>query len=371
MLRRRWSSRWFGCMLWLLSPIGLGAEADGLAGAIDSRHRGICWVGGRSPVTAAQFEMLRSKRIEWISQTPFGWQRAIDEPRLDTNVERSAQGHGILWGESDEGIRRTTALAKSHGIKTLLKPHIWLTPQSGQWRGLIAMQNATDWQIWFANYERFILHYAELAEAEGIEALSIGTELHETVRQRSSDWRQLIGKIRRVYSGQLTYSANFNREFAEVPFWDLLDFIGIQAYFPLASAAEPSIGELLQGWLPHVKAIEAVQRRYQKPVVFTEVGYRSVRHTAREPWVWPDRYDIDSTTVSNEAQARAFEAMFQMFWRRPWFAGTYVWKWYPTVNGHEYYSSNAQSPSISAFHSIDFTPQGKPAEQVISDWYAR
>ena len=48
------------------------------------------------------------------------------------------------------------------------------------WRGEISMQSEEDWQKWFANYEQFILHYAQLAQEEGIEMLCIGTELHRT-----------------------------------------------------------------------------------------------------------------------------------------------------------------------------------------------
>ena len=49
-----------------------------------------------------------------------------------------------------------------------------------------------------------------------------------------------------------------------------------------------------------------------KPVLFTEVGYRSTADSAVEPWIW--RSDAP---VNNELQATLYEAMFQTFWHQP------------------------------------------------------
>ena len=107
-----------------------------------------------------------------------------------------------------------------------------------------------------------------------IEALAIGTELHRTTVERDADWRRLIAKIRTIYSGDLTYAANWWREYEEIRFWDVLDFIGIQAYFPLTDSESPTLEQLTEGWAQHLAPIEAIQKRFGKPVLFTEIGYK-------------------------------------------------------------------------------------------------
>jgi hypothetical protein len=314
------------------------------------KFKGVSWVAGDS-VTLEQLMQLRKYNVNWIAQTPFGWQKEYNEPEI-----RMSHGNRGYWGERDHGLIHTTELAKEAGLKTLLKPHIWLMNRdNGKWLGDIEMQSEEEWQQWFANYSAFILHYARLAEKQNIEALCIGTELYLTAVKREQDWRKLIREIRKVYAGQLTYAANWYKEYEEIKFWDELDFIGVQAYFPLSTKNEPSLSEIKEGWKKHLTAIHTLQATYNKPIVFTEVGYKSTPDATIEPWKWPDR-NWQQMQVSENTQAIAYEAMFQQFWRQPWFGGTFIWKWYPRLR------ENRRD-------HLDFTPQNKPAGDVMAKWY--
>jgi hypothetical protein len=330
---------------------GLGAAPPPGSAVVD-KHRGVSWVAGHEPVNAADFARLVDANVAWIAQTPFGWQR--DERSPDLRLVTSGR---VYWGETDEGLEVTARLARQHGIATLLKPHVWLTrPSEGVWRGDIGMDSDAEWALWFASYRRFALHYAELAERLEMPAFCIGTELHRTVRERPDDWRRLIAEIRGVYSGQLAYAANWNREVEEVPFWDALDLIGVQGYFPLATAAVPTVEELEAAWRPHVAKLEALAARHGRPVLFTEIGYVSRPGATAEPWLWPDRQGEKSEPAGLATQAQAYEAFFRVLWDRPWVAGAYFWKWYP-------------NPAASGPAGADYTPQGKPAEEVLARWY--
>lgn len=329
------------------------------------KHRGICWVGGRQEVTIEELEKVADLGVNWISQTPFGWQRGHDNPDIGNQIG-STQG---WWGERDEGLRTTTQLAKQLGIKTILKPHIWLRDEEGKWRGEIQMKTEEDWQIWFQNYETFILHYAQLAEEEGIEMLCIGTELHRTCTEREMDWRKLIAKIRTMYSGQLTYAANFADEYEDVAFWDDLDMIGIQGYFPVAKHNNPSLSEIKASWNKHIDELKAFSDRFQKPILFTEIGYKSTKDAGIEPWQWPQRLAREKRELlfSEQTQADLYEGMFSSLFDKDFIAGFHLWKWYPY---HEervkwFKSRNPESPYLD----IDFTPQGKQAEAVMAKWY--
>ncbi|AKQ45946.1 hypothetical protein TH63_10295 [Rufibacter radiotolerans] len=311
--------------------------------------RGVNWVAADT-VTLEQLQNLKDHGVEWIAQTPFGWQKAHDQPDLAFSSKRG------YWGERDAGLIQTTLLARSLGIKTLLKPHIWLrSNQSGAWVGTIKMNSEADWQAWFKNYRTMLLHYARLADSLQIEGLCIGTELHLTVTEKPEEWRKLIKDVRQVYRGQLTYAANWNEEYEDVPFWDELDFIGVQAYFPLSKATAPPLATLLDSWKPHVRALEKLQRKFNKPVVFTEVGYRNIPHAAAEPWTWPARGE-QTEPEDPATQERLYEAMYRTFWHKPWFRGTFIWKWYPAVR-------------TSGRARRDFTPQGLPAARVMARYY--
>ena len=101
-----------------------------------ARQRGVSWVAGRR-VTNEHLEPLVGNNVNWIVQTPFGWQRRIDSPE----VHLLTSGR-ILWGETDAGLETTTRLAHEVGIKTLLKPHLWITEaEAGKWRTDIAMNS--------------------------------------------------------------------------------------------------------------------------------------------------------------------------------------------------------------------------------------
>ncbi len=309
------------------------------------RHCGVSWVAGRK-ITALNIQALVENRVNWIVQTPFGWQGGIDSPEI-----RLATTGGVLWGETDKGLAVTTKLARDRGIRTLLKPHIWIT--GGGWRGEIRMADETQWNEWFAAYRRFILHYARFAEEHGVAVLCIGTELRSTVNGHEDQWRRIVKEVRAVYDGKLTYAANWYAEFEEIAFWDELDYIGIQAYFPLSEKPDPTLEDLMKGWRGPLRQIDAVRKKFDKPVLFTEVGYRSIAGASSKPWEWPRRGE--EVDVDLDLQARCYEAFFQTFWERPWVAGVYWWKWFPA------------RPRADA--GTGFTPQNKPAAAVMSRWY--
>lgn len=341
-------------ILFQLLSVKTFETGSSLMPAAKSKQRGVSWAAGRE-VSENDLIKLVEDHVDWISQTPFGWQQDYNSPAF-----AMATDHRVLWGESDSGIELTTQMARKLGIKTLLKPHIWLrNRRDGKWLSDIAMDNEADWQSWFEHYRAFILHYAELAEKNGIEALCVGTELHATAKLRPNDWRQLIAEVRKIYHGQLTYAANWYREFEDITFWDKLDFIGIQGYFPLTDKQNPTLDELKKGWQPHVEAIDKIRKLYQKPVVFTEIGYRSTVDSAIKPWEWMRASSDVFSEAELQTQANCYEAFFQTFWQKDWFAGAYIWKWFPNPErgfrrGHD-----------------PFTPQNKPAEKVMAKWYGK
>ena len=334
--------------------------------------KGVCWVAGDS---IADHNIIDIKKIgvNYISQTPFGWMEGHENPVVHGNFDRA------WWGETDKGIKKTAELAKASGIKSMLKPHIWLHASNGFWRSDIVMKSEEEWDQWFSSYESWILHYAELAEAANMESLCIGTELHQTIK-RTDDWRHIISEIRKVYHGEITYAANWYQEYNDVKFWDDLDFIGIQGYFPLSKKDQPAKKDLMEGWTPYVADLEKLSETYDKKIVFTEIGYKNTSDSAEEPWVWPRA--VDSSVVrSDQMQKLCYEALFETFWNKPWFDGFFIWKWFhSTYKFKDDYAYRVYRDSLRAerakkrnrkfgANDIQFSPQRLESMEVLSEWY--
>lgn len=312
------------------------------------KHKGMSYVhawrraerrGYGSERSEASLERLRTLGVSWVSITPFGFQR--------TPQDTSIRWGGSRISESDERLRAVTRQAHALGLRVMLKPHVWLRPPD--WVGLIEHRSERAWQTWFDAYAAFILHYARLAEETEVDALCIGNELARTT-YREEDWRRVIGEIREVYAGPMTYGA-VTEEVHDVPFWDALDYIGLSAYYPLVEAREPTRAALVQAWQPIVADLAALSGRWQKPIVFTELGYRSADFGAWRHW------EITADAPTNLAsQANAYAAFFETVWPQPWFAGVYWWKWFSFLEDG--------GPTDN-----DFTPRRKPAENAIAAGY--
>lgn len=240
------------------------------------------------------------------------------------------------------------------GFKVMLKPHIWIGGGSfdpDNWRSRIDFNDPIERQKWFSSYEEFILGEAELAEKTGVEVFVVGTEL-VGVSKYTDEWKKIIEKIRGIYSGKLTYAAE-GMNAQKIEFWDSLDYIGIDAYFPLTDKSAPTLDELTQGWKKYEPQINALSEKYGKQIIFTEIGFKSVEGTAIKPWEWKQEGE-----TSEAEQALAFEATSITFKDKPYLAGVFVWKYFTDMNSYE-----------KGNNEKGFTPYVKEAEKIISQWF--
>ena len=312
----------------------------------------------REPPPAGTLQRLADLGVTHVTLITFAFQPGHDVPELRMHTDAR------WFSESDQGIRLLAAEAQALGMQILLKPHVWVGGWAGtQERHAIGFATETAWAEWEAAYRRFVLHYARLSEEVGAPVFCIGTELAGPARQRPDFWRRLIAEVRTVYSGHLTYAANWWDEYEHLAFWDALDYVGVQAYFPLSTATAPAAGQLRRGWQRHRRALLRTARRTGRPILFTEIGYRSVPGAAAEPWRWPSREEVGTVAPDEALQARLYEAFFAELWDEPWFAGAIVWKWYPPR------PDQPDRPDRQDRLALDFTPQDKAAEAVIGRWF--
>jgi hypothetical protein len=244
---------------------------------------------------------------------------------------------------SDDILERAIALAHNYGLKVFLTPHVYL-PMEG--RSLI---RPDDRGAWFTSYTVFISYYAAMAQRLGVEQFAVGSELGSISDDRPG-WLQVIREVRARYHGTVLYAASAH-EAARVPFWDALDMIGIDAYFPLSATSTTDVSVLQRSWEPIRAAMAEGAAKYGRKILFTEAGYTSQEGTTTRPNDWRL-----GTKPSESEQAAAYQALLATFSDQPWWEGVYWWVW------------NAL-PDDGSDHATNYSPRGKAAERVIREWW--
>ncbi|WP_430411594.1 glycoside hydrolase family 113 [Kordia sp.] len=310
------------------------------------KMNGVSFVAARNAIDQTHVDPVVNVNANYAAIMPFGFLKKLTATEIIHNTDRQ------WFGETRKGVKQYAELLQKNKIKIMIKPQIWIW--NGEFTGFIAMENEEDWKQFEASYESFILEYASLAQEINAEVLCIGTELHKFVAARPEFWSELITKVKAVYKGKLTYAENWD-SFDKVPFWKQLDFIGVDAYFPLSEEKMPSVESLQKGWQPHKEKIAALTKKVDRKVIFTEYGYRSMDYTGKEPWDSSRK----NKTLNLKAQEVALQAMYNEFWKEEWFAGGFIWKWF-----HHYERSGG-------LENNQFTPQNKPAEIIVRENYKR
>tara|TARA_R110000850_G_scaffold254614_1_gene380176 strand:- start:64044 stop:65063 length:1020 start_codon:yes stop_codon:yes gene_type:complete len=310
-----------------------------------SKINGVSFVASREVIDSTHIQPVVNVHANWVAIMPFAFMQSPDTTDLVFNLERQ------WWGEREEGARETIELFHQQGIKVMVKPQIWI--RRGEFTGHITMNSEAEWQLFEENYKAFILLYAKLAEETGAEMFCIGTELNSFVSARPEFWKQMINEIKTVYKGKLTYAENWDAK-QRVPFWDQLDYIGIDAYYPVSESKTPTIEEARKGWQIHKTEITNLQTKYKRPVLFTEYGYRSRDFAGKSPW---DANRVEGE-INHSAQENLTQALFEEFWNEPWFAGGFHWKWF---HNHD---------QVGGMENNQFTVQNKPAEAVLKKYYS-
>ena len=305
---------------------------------------GVSFVASDEAVSQNHIKPVVNLHANYASIMPFAFVKNLDSPEVIYNTNRQ------WYGETEEGIKQYIEQLQKNEIKIMLKPQIWVG--NGEFTGDIQMKTEDDWKVFEQSYSKFILDYAKVAQDTNAEILCIGTELETFIENRPEYWKQLIIDLKIVYKGKLTYAANWD-EFKRTPFWFDLDFIGIDAYFPVSKMQTPNIEDCRKGWQSHKALIKKYSQQYDKPILFTEFGYRSMDYTGNEPW----QSDYTIKSINFEGQANATQALFEEFWNEDWFAGGFIWKWF---HKHDKVGGNNDN---------QFTPQNKPAESVIKERY--
>ncbi|MEP6993467.1 MAG: hypothetical protein ABI968_03020 [Acidobacteriota bacterium] len=294
-----------------------------------------------APRSLGTLKRLQDLSVNSISVMPFAFSR-------DAKSDRIAFVHRSPQGETDEGTLRAVTDARSLGMSAMVKPQLWLG--GGAFVGDIAMGDERSWRSWFDSYRSFIVHHAVVAEAAGAALFCVGTELKST-EERKNDWREVVAAVRLATGAPLLYAANWAVNAPRVLFWDSLDAIGVDFYDPLAKTEKVSDAMLDEGVRQAVRPLAELSRKLEKPVLFTEVGYPSVRGAWIEPHLEGARRPADDKDAG-----RAVAAVYRALAKEDWWKGVYWWKVFS--------DGRPAAPGERGFNFL-----GTPTEKAIGDGF--
>lgn len=306
---------------------------------------GVSFVASQKAANQEHVDPIISLNANHASIMPFGFIQDLSHPIINYNTNRQ------WFGETRDGAKQYIELLKQNNIKIMLKPQIWVW--RGEFTGQIKMNTEVEWMQFEESYSTFILDFATLAEETQCELFCIGTELEMFILNRPDFWDELIKEIRKVYSGKITYAANWD-EYKRTPFWKSLDFIGVDAYFPISDSRTPTFEESIDKWKHWKGELNQISEKNKKKVIFTEYGYRSVDYAGKEPW----KSDRNMGRVNLIAQSNMYKALHESVWNEEWFAGGFIWKWF------------IDDSKVGGYDNPMFTPQNKPVEKMISEHFS-
>jgi hypothetical protein len=249
---------------------------------------------------------------------------------------------------SDAALAALVGQAKARGFTVMLRPVLDEASILPHWRGQI---QPTSPSAWFQSYGAIVVSYARLAQRAGADSIGVGTEL-DSMEPNVDGWRRLIAGVRQVFSGEITYSVNWETSASNyrTGFWPDLDFLSVDAYFPLdRTPAVATIPQMTADWQRWLDLLQGLNRPFGKPIVFTEVGVAPKLGAHLKPW-----NTQAGTQLDLEEQRAYYEATCAATTRS--ISGLYWWAAGPGLPGD--------------LAAEDYNPLGRPAEAAMQACYA-
>lgn len=347
-------------------------------------------------------------RVEFKLNPAYPTQETRPEPWRVAGIERkhanlvSSENGKVRYGGtiSDNSIVRYLKYLKEQGFYIMFYPMIFMDLQNKPWRGYLT-GNVSDVENFFNKsngYNNFILHYANLVK-DYCDAFVIGSELRDLtklyVENTENDittrtypavecLKKLADSVRKVVGEnvKIGYASDWSEYHHTDGGWynmdtlwasDNIDFVGIDAYFPLTDKKEDLITkeDIKNGWTSgegydwlytdtNRTKKEEVEARYawknidwwwknyhinpngeqtewvpqSKKIWFTEYGFASVDGTTNEPNKFYDPQSMDGGfprfsegKIDYFAQRRAIQATQEVWANSNMVERKFLWCW--------------------------------------------
>jgi hypothetical protein len=299
--------------------------------------------------------LSQKTNANWVSLSPL---IGLD----DSGGNANGNPYSFKPSQQTEKMRQIIPKMRNSGLpNVMLKPLtvFWIVNGSSFW-GDFYVTTEAEWKYIEIAYEELIYEFAKLSiDFPEVKLLSIGNELKEFTKRRPQFFKNLISRLRIDFPAlKLTYAANWD-EYDTVTFWGDLDYIGVNPYFSLVNKKTATVKEIEIAFNPIKNKLKNTSCTYQKPILFTEYGFRSADYNTWKPWF----LDIANPPNMNfSAQKNAYNAFYNTFWDQSWVAGGFFWEW----------DAAGDDPKIAIDpNNIDWYVNDKPVEKIIKERYSR
>jgi hypothetical protein len=344
-----------------IAPAGHNADAT-----TEPPITGLANLTGLKPYCAIALQL---QRVDWVDK----YKKTIDEiaaegadtVSLVVDARQEDSTSTFIYIDMRKTLTEPQLLdiinhAKSKHLRVILMPIVLLdNGNDSHWRGTLAPVDrfASDhastlpdgWAAWFDSYRDMMTHYATIAQQGNVDVLVVGSEL-VSAEEQIDEWVKTIKLVRGIFKGQLTYSSNWDR-YRKVKFWKYLDLVGMNSYWTLGIDEKVAPAVIASNWANIQRDMFDFLAEVHKPVILLEAGWCSLSNAAKDPW----DYTQTQLDADPDLQRRLYEGFFQAWWNKPQLAGFCIWSFNPDGDDT----------------GKGYSPQGKPAEDVIRDWLSK
>ncbi len=270
----------------------------------------------------------------------------------------------------DETFLEELRAYKRMGLKIMVGPQLCCTSlntkdKSKEW-----------WDAYFDETERFLMHFAALAEEGDADAFFYAVpswELEDTPIDLDKKWRKIFGNIRTVFRGevgQMIWVLGPDVTPTPVPIpdtnfvtWgDALDFFYVSIDYPISIKDNPTDEELQKGAEDVLDGVKPFYEKFRKPIIVRN-GYFNVKYSWKGqtfyainsvPWISDPEAKLQESVYQFDTidHARTINAYFLAMVNRPW------------VIGYFHFGYTHWEDPLSPWMSI----RGKPAEDLWMKW---
>ncbi|MGE5221588.1 MAG: carboxypeptidase regulatory-like domain-containing protein [Omnitrophica WOR_2 bacterium] len=316
---------------------------------------------------------IRQLNANWVFLTP-GW--TFTHQNLP--VLEPLPGKDPLW----QDIIGSIAEARAQSLITAVFPTPSFPGGSESW-WKSSTRDFSWWQVWFERYHTFLIHYADLANRNGIKALVIGGDWLSPAlpdgklpdgnasmvpEDAAGRWQNILKDVRSHFKGTLIWAWPFPAGVKNPPaFLNQVDQIYLLWSASLAQQGNPTEQEMAGNAGKDLdKTVKPLVDQLKKPVILG-LAYPSAKGGSAgcvqekpgaclnlEALNRPNP-DISSVSIDLLDQAKAYDAMMLAINERDWLSGIVSRGYYPPAS--------LQDKSVSI--------HGKPSWNVLWYWFPR
>jgi hypothetical protein len=327
------------------------------------------------PRLPSALEDVTSMGANWLILTPSWTFTRPDPPILEP-----VAGQDPLWLDTTAFIRQ----GKRAGLNLAMRPVAHFPTQVDEW-WRSAPRDFPWWVSWFDRYTAFALHFADMAEQNGVQTLILGGDWMSPALPGGQlgdgspsgvppdadlRYRELIEKVRERFSGRLGWALSYPEDTLEPPgFIETVDLLYILWSVPLSEETNPTLEEmeataesllstdLYAMWLTSQLESETKEIIISLAYASIEGGTTGCLADPILGCILPESLnypapDFPLLGVDLAIQARVYNAMLSAISHYPWINGVTTRGYYPPVILQD------KSTSI----------HGKPAEEVMKAW---